>query len=95
MNNEIRPNVKRTMLKSAGLFSIFLIFCVLALPAKDTFSPYTRADEVPQSANALWKGYDSKAEPLEVKVHHEWKEGGVISRLVSFKVGTFKGAGAR
>ena len=83
------------MLQSAGLFSIFLIFCVLALPAKDTFSPYTRADEVPQSANALWKGYDSKAEPLEVKVHHEWKEGGVISRLVSFKVGTFKGAGAR
>ena len=83
------------MLQSAGLFSIFSIFCVLALPAKDTFSPYTRADEVPQSANALWKGYDSKAEPLEVKVHHEWKEGGVISRLVSFKVGTFKGAGAR
>ena len=83
------------MLQSAGLFSIFSIFCVLALPAKDTFSPYTRADEVPQSANALWKGYDSKAEPLEVKVHHEWKEGGVISRLVSLKVGTFKGAGAR
>lgn len=95
MNNEIRPNVKRTMLQSAGLFSIFSIFCVLALPAKDTFSPYTRADEVPQSATALWKSYDSKAEPLEVKVHHEWKEGGVVSRLVSFNVGTFKGAGAR
>ena len=95
MNNEIRPDVKRMMLQSAGLFSIFSIFCVLALPAKDTFSPYTRVNEVPQSANALWKGYDSKAEPLEVKVHHEWKKGGVISRLVSFKVGTFKGAGAR
>ena len=83
------------MLRSIDLFSFFSIFCVLALPAKDTFSPYTRADEVPQSAIALWKSYDSKVEPLEIKVHHEWKEGGVISRLVSFKVGTFKGVGAR
>ena len=95
MNNGFLPNVKRTMLRSIDLFSFFSIFCVLALPAKDTFSPYTRADEVPQSATALWKSYDSKAEPLEVKVHHEWKEGGMVSRLVSFKVGTFKGAGAR
>jgi dienelactone hydrolase len=95
MNNEVRPNVKRTMFRSIDLFPFFSIFCVFALPAKDTFSPYTRADEVPQSATALWKSYDSKAEPLEVKVHHEWKEGGVVSRLVSFKVGTFKGAGAR
>jgi dienelactone hydrolase/endonuclease/exonuclease/phosphatase family metal-dependent hydrolase len=95
MNNGFLQNVKRTMLRSIDLFSFFSIFFVLALPAKDTFSPYTRADEVPQSATALWKSYDSKAEPLEVKVHHEWKEGGVVSRLVSFKVGTFKGAGAR
>ena len=83
------------MLRSIDLFSFFSIFCVLALPAKDTFSPYTRADEVPQSAIALWKSYDSKVEPLEIKVHHEWKEDGVISRLVSFKVGTLKGVGAR
>jgi len=80
------------MLRSAS--SLFL-FTALTLPAKDTFTPYTNGGHVPQSATALWAGYDSTAEPLEVKIHHEWKADGVVSRLVTFKVGTFKGSDAR
>ena len=67
----------------------------LSLSAQDTFTPYTGGDEVPQSAAELWKDYDTAAEPLEVQVHHEWKKDGVITRLLTFKAGTFKGTDAR
>ena len=62
---------------------------------KDSLTPYTQASEVPQTALELWKDYDPRQENLEVKIHHEWKQDGVVSRLISFKVGTFKGSDAR
>ncbi|MGB0993752.1 MAG: alpha/beta hydrolase family protein, partial [Akkermansiaceae bacterium] len=77
--------------------SLFLAatLCSFPLSAKDSLTPYTQADQIPKTATTLWAGYDSTAEPLEIKVHHEWKKDGVVSRLVSFKVGTFKGADSR
>ena len=77
--------------------AICLSVCVsiLSAPAKGSLTPYTSPDQVPKSAAVLWGSYDSKAEPLDIKVHHEWKKDGVVSRLVSFKVGTFKGTDAR
>ena len=68
-------------------------FSVLA--QQDSLTPYTTADQVPKDALALWGSYDSTAEPLEVKIHQEWKKEGVVSRLITFKVGTFKGADSR
>ena len=62
---------------------------------KDSLPPYTSPDQVPQTAKALWDSYDSKAEPLDVKIHKEWKKEGVVSRLITFKVGNFKGADSR
>lgn len=61
----------------------------------DSLRPYAESSEVPQTAIDLWKDYDPRKEDLEVKVHHEWKQDGVVSRLISFKVGTFKGSDAR
>ncbi|MDG1241190.1 MAG: hypothetical protein P8R37_03160 [Opitutae bacterium] len=58
----------------------------------DSLTPYTQASEVPQTALELWKDYDPRKEALEVKIHQEWKQDGVVSRLISFKVGTFKGS---
>ncbi len=72
---------------AVSLFTISSL-CTLTLPAKDSLTPYTKADQVPQSATALWDSYDSTVEPLDIKVHHEWKKDGVVSRLVTFKVGT-------
>jgi len=60
----------------------------------NTFTPY-KAGEVPQSVTGLWKDYDPRKEDLEVKVIKEWKDGGVVSRYVTFKVGTFRGTDAR
>ena len=62
---------------------------------KESLTPYADTSEVPQTALDLWKNYDPRKEDLEVKVHHEWKEEGVVSRLITFKVGHFKGSDAR
>ena len=43
----------------------------------------------------LWKDYDPRKEGLDVMTHKEWKQDGVVSRLISFKVGTFKGSASR
>jgi dienelactone hydrolase len=61
----------------------------------DSLTPYTMASEVPQTALELWKDYDPRKEDLEVTIHQEWKENGVVSRLITFKVGTFKGNDSR
>ena len=62
--------------------------------ADETFQPY-KDGEVPHSVSDLWKDYDARKEPLETKVVKEWKTDGVVTRYVTFKVGTFKGADAR
>lgn len=62
---------------------------------EDSLIPYTNASEVPQTAVDLWKDYNPRKEDLEVKIHKEWKKDGVVSRLISFKVGRFKGSDAR
>lgn len=62
--------------------------------SEETFTPY-KADEVPQNVTDLWKDYDARKEPLEIKVVKEWKDDGIVTRYVTFKVGTFKGTDAR
>lgn len=82
------------MIKKFGVscaFPTLMSASLLATPftataQEDSLAPYTQASEVPQTALELWKDYDPRAEDLEVKVHHEWKEDGVVSRLISFKV---------
>ncbi|HCL97167.1 MAG TPA: hypothetical protein DHW77_05330 [Verrucomicrobiales bacterium] len=78
-------------------FSLFLTLtlCNIIISAEDSLVAYTKLDQVPQSAKALWESYDPRVEPLDIKIHHEWKKDGVVSRLVTFKVGTFKATDAR
>lgn len=80
------------MFQYAVSLLLWAIFFSFSLWSKDTFTPFTSADQVPQSAAELWEGYDARAEPLDVKVHQEWKKDGVVSRLLTFKVGIFKGS---
>jgi len=60
----------------------------------ETFVPY-KAGDVPRNVTDLWKDYDAGKESLDVQVVKEWKSEGVVTRYVTFKVGTFKGADAR
>ena len=73
---------------------IISLWFAAAVFATETFPPY-KADEVPQNVAELWKDYDARQEPLDIKVVKEWKEDGVVTRYVTFKVGTFKGSEAR
>jgi dienelactone hydrolase len=70
-----------------------LVMVGTALKAKDTFEPY--ASDVPKSAVALWGDYDPRHEPLDIEVVQEWENEGVITRYVTFTVGTFKGKKSR
>jgi predicted esterase len=81
----------------------FIQFCCLVLISRafttavssaETFPPY-KAIQVPQSVSELWKDYDARSEPLDIKVVQEWNEDGVVTRYVTFKVGTFKESDAR
>lgn len=68
-------------------------FSQQALP-EETFAAY-KAGDVPQNVTDLWKDYDAQKEPLETQVVKQWKDDGVVTRYVTFKIGTFKGADAR
>ena len=74
-------------------FSAVVSACGFSENAAETFPPY-KADQVPQNVAELWKDYDARQESLDIKVVKEWKEDGVVTRYVTFKVGTFKGAEA-
>ena len=77
--------------------ALILILNLSALPlcAGDTFTPYQAASDVPRTVVDLWKGYDAREEPLDVRVVKEWKTAEVVTRYVTFTVGTFKGTESR
>ncbi len=70
-----------------------LVIVGRGLKAEDTFEPY--ASDVPESAVALWENYDPRYEPLNIEVVQEWENDGVVTRYVTFTVGTFKGKESR
>ncbi len=82
-------------LRLLGLsFWIGLMALAATALAEETFIAY-KADEVPQNVTDLWKDYDARKESLDIEVVREWKADGVVTRYVTFKVGTFKGTDAR
>ena len=76
------------------LLTALLLAPLATLHATDSLTPYT-ADKVPQNVVDLWQDVDARKDALETKVVKEWREDGVVSRYVIFKVGTFKGADSR
>jgi pimeloyl-ACP methyl ester carboxylesterase len=39
----------------------------------------------------MWDGFDPRAEPLDVEVLKEWEEGGVVLKVLRYRIGVFKG----
>lgn len=52
-------------------------------------------EKAPGSVAQLWAGYDPRAEPLDAKTVRTREKDGVVHRVVTFHVGTFKGKPAR
>lgn len=84
----------RTHLPCMPALWVGMAVLISTTQAADTFTPY-KAGEVPQNAADLWKDYDARQEPLDIKIVKEWKADGVVTRYVTFRVGTFKGTDAR
>ena len=87
--------IKNLIITPALIIASLLATSFTASSQENSLTPYTNASEVPQTVVDLWKDYDPRKEDLEVKTHMEWKQDGVVSRLISFKVGTFKGSDSR
>lgn len=90
---------RRQLLKSRAWLAtsaIALLFLLgMSAHANETFQAYEKAEEVPGNVIGLWREYDARAEPLNIQVIKEWRTEGVVTRYVTFKVGTFKGADSR
>jgi len=43
------------------------------------------------TVDQLWKGYDPRAEPLDIEIIREWKEDGVVMKIVRYRIALFKG----
>ena len=75
----------------------WLLACLLLVAhatAGESFPPL-EGREPPQNLTELWDGYDPTAEPLEVEVVREWEADGIVSQMLIYTVGTFKGEPAR
>ena len=85
------------MIQTIHFLRIFILGLTLPffLQASDTFTPYSSSKDVPVSVLELWDSYDPSKEEIDTKVINETKENGLISRYVTYKVGTFKGVEAR
>ncbi len=85
-------NFKRS--RCIAVFWLGMAVVTLSIQAAETFTKYEPGN-VPQNVVDLWKNFDARKEPLDVTVVKEWKADGVVTRYVTFKVGSFKGADAR
>ena len=61
----------------------------------DTFQPYESVEQVPDSVQELWKGFDPEAEALDTEIVKEWVKDGVTTRYLTFNVLNFQGTPSR
>ena len=75
------------------VFSLFISF--LSADKKqnllvDTL-PELKTNKAPQSWNDAWKGFDPRAEPMDIEVLKEWEEDNVVLKVLRYRIGIFKG----
>ncbi len=98
-----RPNIPVPPKTRANVgFALMAFLSLMALPSawaadgiaspplKETLPPLKNG-VAPQNFEGLWAGFDPRAEPLDVEVLKEWEEGGVVLKVLRYRVGVFKG----
>lgn len=95
-----RRNAKQSIVCArAGLALVAIVFLValpsawavdgITPPLKDSLPPLKNG-AAPQNGEELWAGFDPRAEPLDVEILKEWEEGGVVLKVLRYRVGVFK-----
>lgn len=62
----------------------------LHVMGQETLPPLTNGI-VPQTVEALWAGFDPRAEPLDVEILKEWEQDGVVLKVLRYRVGVLNG----
>lgn len=88
INTHVKPNLvtRRRFLSATG--------ATLALPFLESLA---RAADIPQNLTELWAGFAEldRITPLDTEILRASEQDGVVSRLVRYQVGVFKGAPSR
>ena len=81
--------MNRSLMTMALLSAVALVL-VSPAPAADSLPPLAGA-KAARTLSDLWDDYDPAAEPLHATTVREWRDGPVVCRHVTYRVGTFKG----
>jgi len=65
-------------------------FCTSCIASAETLPPLVNK-QPPQDSNAMWAGFDPRAEPLDTEILKEWEEDGVVLKVLRYRIGIFKG----
>ena len=78
-------------MKNGFTVGLMMTLAVRVLLLGQETLPPLRDGKAPQSYAALWAGFDSRREPLDLETLKEWEEDGVVLRIVRYRIGVFKG----
>lgn len=68
-----------------------LLFVAAPAAAEDDTLPAMEEGRVAETIDEIWRGFDPRREPLEVRLLKEWRQDDVVCRIVQYRVGVFKG----
>ena len=68
---------------------------VTAARADHETLPHLQANRAIESFDAMWRGFESRRESLEIEILKEWEHEGVMLGIVRCRIGVIKGTKAR
>lgn len=74
-----------------ALIALTGLVCGSAVCGEEESLPPLKDGVAPKTFEAMWAGYDPRAEPLEIETIKEWEEDDVVLRVVRYRIGIFKG----
>jgi len=74
-----------------SLLVLLLAGTALAAGRDGETLPALEDGKAPRTFEAMWAGFDPRVEPLEIEVLKEWKEDGVMLKVLRYRIGIFKG----
>lgn len=78
--------------KHSAAGTVLALILSASIPLAAESFPPLKDGRIPRDLDALWNGYDPASEPLHTEILREWENDGVVTRLIRYQIGTFKGA---
>ena len=79
------------MKSCSRIFALLVLVCWQSPSFATETLPPIKDGKAPQSHEEMWRGFDPRAEPLDVEVLKEWEEEGVVLKVLRYRIGVFKG----